>query len=186
MHNRAFHVPYVRSALVIGEAPNPSGVQRRLMPAMIARALCDWKEYLRDPASYAIRLDQLGEAHAARAARLCDGINLLDRCPRPTSWPAKKAKAAARSIILDHVPLVYEDLARPLLIVLAGRRVSNACRAPFGFGQTMPFALHRPETVPGAYVVVLPHPSGKNFWYNAAKNRAQVLKWVRAIGKALL
>lgn len=93
-------------------------------------------------------------------------INLLNKFPgrhkRDDKFPLAKAKAAAEAI-------------RPLLVgrkvVLVGRNVATA----FGLGLEF-FTWGSYPALPAMElfdVAVVPHPSGRNHWYNKPENRQQ-------------
>ncbi len=87
-------------------------------------------------------------------------INLLQNFPgktgRDDKFPMKDAKIAARAI-------------RPLLddrvVILVGRNVANAFELDIEFHQFVPgFDFCRE-------LAVVPHPSGRNHWYNKEENK---------------
>jgi len=95
-------------------------------------------------------------------------INLLHKFPgkhkRDDKFPMRDAKIAARAI---------EPLLADRTVVLVGRNVASA------FGLDLPFHCWSEETAPWARIAVVPHTSGRNFWYNDPRNRIEAeLFWL--------
>jgi len=86
-------------------------------------------------------------------------LNLL----RAREWDMRAARAAASTV-------------RPML---AGRRVvllGTEVRAALGFPITPPMIWHNCDDFDWA---ALPHPSGRNLWYNSSANRAAASAFLR-------
>ncbi len=107
-----------------------------------------------------------------------DRANLLPYFPgrtqaRDDSFPMAPARLAAR---------VMRPLLRGRRVIMVGRRVAEAFRAP-EIEWFEPWELHcgpRHAVLgcPGTAVVhVIPHPSGRNHWYNSELNRARARRF---------
>lgn len=97
--------------------------------------------------------------HFARA-------NLLDRYPGPT-YPVMEAREKAEEVASRLAP-------RPL--ILLGRGVAQAFRFPLGEHMVWHDYLLGSTLVRAA---TLPHPSGRNLFYNHPANRQLVGQWLR-------
>lgn len=104
--------------------------------------------------------------------RTFDRVNVLQdfpgKCKRDDKFPLREARIAASAM-------------RPLLagreVILVGRNVATA----FGFAE-MPFHSVLMESDCDIYVV--PHPSGRNHWYNSETNREEArLFWAEYLAK---
>lgn len=99
-------------------------------------------------------------------------INLLPYFPgkvkRDDKFPMPPARLAATAI-------------KPLLagrtVILVGRNVAEAFEFPAEFHDWVRWPVRRPCIVTKstglAAMAVIPHPSGRNHWYNKAENRAR-------------
>jgi uracil-DNA glycosylase len=71
-----------------------------------------------------------------------------------------------------------EKLARDQhfkVVLLAGRTVADA----FGFAQTEPFFKRLVRR--SVHYYIIPHPSGKNRWWNDSKNRRKFSAWFEGL-----
>lgn len=91
--------------------------------------------------------------------RAFDRANLFPEYPG-TKWPAVDARVAAGAI---------RFLLRKRLAIFVGRRVSAA----FGYGD-LEWCKAQYDTDWQMGVVCIPHPSGRNLWYNDAENSDKV------------
>lgn len=101
--------------------------------------------------------------------------NLLPRWPgkapgNGSAWPVKQARRAARRMEDGGLFAFGHDR----IVVLLGRRVAAA----FGFGGAKWF---KPFIVYGVTVVVTPHPSGANRWWNEPANVRRAGRFWRTI-----
>ena len=102
--------------------------------------------------------------------------NLLDAYPgkldgsKGTLWDPISAKKRADEI-------VGERFGASRYVVLLGRRVATA----FGVGRVD--YMEETAAIRGAAVVVLPHPSGINRWYNDARNVARASAFMKRIAR---
>lgn len=92
--------------------------------------------------------------------------NLLDLYPGPT-FPLGRAREAAEGVAQRLAP-------RPL--ILLGRGVAQAFAFPHSELMRWEDSLLGSTLIRAA---VLPHPSGRNLWYNSPANREQVGVWLR-------
>lgn len=114
-------------------------------------------------------------AELAGIDRLRDGfdvVNLLDRWPGPSGakgslFPLARAREAA---------VLLAPRLRRRHVVLAGRRVAAA----FWLAR-LPYLAW--ETVGGADVAVLPHPSGVCRWWNEPENVAAASAFLRGLAR---
>jgi hypothetical protein len=86
----------------------------------------------------------------------CDAVNLLPPDPQGVPWEAERAEEVA-SVWLDHLR-EYDGC------LLAGARVAAAV----GLRGRMTDLLGRRSSVFGVRVVVIPHPSGLNRFWNSS------------------
>ncbi len=102
--------------------------------------------------------------------RIFERINLLPTFPgqhkRDDKFPiasARLAAAAMRSLLAGRV------------VILVGRNVARAFGHVEEFHQWVDWAVRRPCKIardnPYCRVAVIPHPSGRNHWYNDQANR---------------
>lgn len=92
--------------------------------------------------------------------------NLLDKFPG-SSFPVKKARAAAE-------PLAQRLAPRPL--ILLGQGVAQA----FSFPTEQKFVwVDYQLGVTLIRAALIPHPSGRNLWYNHPVNREKCGAWLR-------
>lgn len=105
--------------------------------------------------------------------RSFDRVNLLQffpgKCKRDDKFPLKDAKIAAAAM---------KPLIRGRQVILVGRNVSQA----FLWGE-LPF--HTWITLmDGTDLSVIPHPSGRNHWYNSEGNREEARTfWAEYLAK---
>lgn len=140
--------------LIVGEAPNRSG-----RGGPIA-GRCGEKL-----ASYAgLSLDEF--------LRTFDRVNVLTKYPGPApsngaAFPSKRARQRATDL--------RRRFFRGRRVVLLGRRAASAfgVKADY-FDQVNVF---------GAEVVVVPHPSGINRWYNKPSNVAKMRRFMRQLAR---
>lgn len=108
--------------------------------------------------------------------RTFDRVNVLQdfpgKCKRDDKFPMRDAIIAARAM-------------RPLLagreVILVGRNVANA----FGYYE-IPFHHWMSDDRSGFMVCCIPHPSGRNLWYNLAENREAAAEfWRRYLAKKM-
>jgi hypothetical protein len=107
------------------------------------------------------RLQSLMGITRGRYLRQFDRVNLLQHFPgkhkRDDKFPMRDAKIAAAAMY----PLL---LGRPVIFV--GRNVAGA------FGFDIPFhEWHALMGVTPTEIAVIPHPSGRNHWYNSPSNQ---------------
>lgn len=107
-------------------------------------------------------LERLTGVHP-RSAFTCR--NVLDRFPGDAGggavFPLREARKAASRIVLRGV------------VLLAGKRVAAA------FGVRARYFA--PVSVGRATVYVIPHPSGRNRWWNSPENRAMAAAFLATI-----
>lgn len=81
-------------------------------------------------------------------------------------WDAREARHAAQDLLPELVGR---------LVVLLGTEVRSALGLPAVVPLSMHESLLRPDASPGTQImlrwVALPHPSGRNLWYNNEDNR---------------
>ncbi len=99
--------------------------------------------------------------------RRVERVNLLPFCPGGR-FPAELAASQAAN--LSH------SLLRSRRLVLLGRRVALAFGVPRSAGREYAEWTRSPL---GPEVAVIPHPSGKNLWYNDSANRRRVERFLR-------
>lgn len=106
-----------------------------------------------------------GRLYALSGLRMVDYLgtferhNLLDRCPKPADLTAERLARAYAGLRPTLVGCPY--------VVLLGREVAEA----FGLAEAELLTWHKVKL---SLVAVLPHPSGRNRWYNTAENVARV------------
>jgi hypothetical protein len=141
---------------LVGEAPGPR-----------TRSDCPFYPY---PASSAAGrlLDCLGWTRGEYMLTFAR-VNLLHDWPGP-SFPVAEARACIPDIVRALAP-------RPMLLM--GRGVAAA----FGLRPDHPLLQLTSMKVAGidATVAIVPHPSGRNLWYNDAVNRAKVRTFISAL-----
>lgn len=149
--------PSHRLALV-GEAPGPSFDR----PGEAAQ----WALYPYPPRSAAGRLkDMLGMGRVEYLETFARA-NLLDAYPGPV-FPLSRARPLA-------APLAQKLAPRPL--VLLGRGVAQAFRFPEQ--EVCRWADYLLEDV-WIRAAMVPHPSGRNLFYNCPHRREKVAAWIR-------
>lgn len=155
--------------LLIGQAPGPN-TDPRLPLFPLPRT------------SGGGRLCQLMGLRNSRYLALTERINLLNRYPGKWQngdvWPLREARIAAESM---------QPLLAGRRVVLVGRNVADAfdIRSPFHQWTTLQVRRRCPVSgCPGlAEVAVVPHPSGRNHWYNAEDRRAEARAfWAATLG----
>ena len=132
-------------AAIIGEAPGPN-------------TRGDFPMYPYPPRSAAGRLKDIIGFTTREYLLSFARANLLDTYPGK-AFPVKLGRQAVDGVI-------ERMRGKPLLLM--GRGVANA----FGAGALE--VLTWCEIEPGVRVAVIPHPSGRNVWYNDEANRAAV------------
>lgn len=118
------------------------------------------------------RLQQMTRLTRGEYLARFDRINLLPYFPgkqkRDDKFPMTPAKLAAR---------VLKPLLAGRTVILVGRNVADAFEFPSEFHDWVDWPVRRPCIVtrcPGlAHVAVIPHPSGRNHWYNKLENQEQ-------------
>lgn len=121
---------------------------------------------------------------AGMAAYVCatHRLNLLPECP-DESWPARQARAQARN-------LLRSGLLQRRRTILCGRRVAEAFfREAFSSDLDYePLTWYRLLATPRvgqpkeecmAHVGYIPHPSGRNRWYNDPDNKRAAEEFLR-------
>lgn len=101
-------------------------------------------------------------------------VNLLQYHPgrwrRDDVFPRREARIAARAVL----PLIQGRN-----VVMLGRNVSQA----FGVPELMPFHKWVDCDHLGVFFSVVPHPSGRNHWYNSPTRREECREfWSRCLG----
>lgn len=113
------------------------------------------------------RLQQMTGLTRGQYLRTFDRMNLLQHFPGSVqngdSFPLSKARPAAQAV---------EQVLGGRRVVLVGRNVATA----FGFRES-PFFEWFDQPIWGYEAVVVPHPSGRNHWYNNEENRALARCW---------
>lgn len=103
---------------------------------------------------------------------MVEAVNLLTEHPgrRPGGkgvlFPAEEARRAARRLL---------PRLRGRLVLAAGRGAAQALGAPAGMG------WFEEAAVGGCLVVLVPHPSGVNLWWNEPANRRLAARCLRAL-----
>lgn len=134
--------------LLIGQAPGPrTNPDTPLWPA--------------PPQSGGGRLFTLTGMTTREYLRTFDRMNLLREFPgrwrRDDRWPRREARIAAQAV---------EPLLKERVVIFVGRNVATA----FDHGQ-LPWFEWTQCGRWGYAGVVIPHPSGRNHWYNREGNR---------------
>lgn len=172
--------------LLVGEAPNLAVESR---PELW---LCPDRSGIRHSANRLLEYSHLGH----QAFHSCfDRTNLLHRAqPRVgcgRAFPLKEARAAADSLVVSAIEKGY------LGIVVLGRRAATAFMwiagtpAPgpdylkWGLASGMPVDSTRLLPLSIA-VVVVPHPSGINQWWNSERNRKLAARFFQRINERCL
>lgn len=142
-------------AALVGEAPGPNGNPETPL----------WPD---PPNSAAGRL--VAMMGLSRRDYLCSFVraNVLDAYPGPV-FPLSEARGRAAALA--------QRLA-PLPLILLGRGVAGAFRFP------TPHLMEWEDYVlDGVWIraAVVPHPSGRNLWYNDPLHRARVGSWLREV-----
>jgi len=142
----------VTRPLIIGEAPNRGGDPRHPIEGRIGRRLA--------------ALSGLSfEAFKDRCAR----VNLLP------AWAGRAGKGSAFSVVVARYRA--QSLRRRFVagrtVILLGHRVARA----FGISAAYFSEVH----VEAARVVVVPHPSGVNRWYNEVRNARKMAAFMRRV-----
>jgi len=137
--------------LVIGEAPNRTGMLNRPIDGRCGSILA-----------------ALGGVDITEFLRLFARANVLDAWPGPgaskgAQFPMVEARRGAERLATKFV--------RGRLVILLGHRTAAA----FGVRDVY-FAKRR---IGAADVVVMPHPSGINRWYNDPTNVARARRFMR-------
>ena len=104
--------------------------------------------------------------------RQFDRMNLLPyfpgKCKRDDKFPMTPAKLAAT---------VIKPLLSGRVVIMVGRNVAQAFQLEADFHDWVDWPVKRHCTVqrePGvARVAIVPHPSGRNHWYNKDENMAE-------------
>lgn len=151
----------MREPLLIGQAPGPN-----TDPALPLHPL--------PKTSTGGRLAELIGMSPVDYHRSFERINLLQDFPgqhkRDDKFPLGKAKIAARAI----VPLLRERV-----VILVGRNVATA----FGLLEE-PFHVWMEDTQWCQAMAIVPHPSGRNHWYNKPDNRLEAQEfWKEAVAR---
>ena len=143
-----------RKPLLVGQAPGPNTDPTRPLypnPSHLSGG----------------RLAEIMGLDPREYLRRFDRINLLYRHPgrwpgkNDDKWPEKLARVAAEAV---------RPLVRDRDVILVGRNVARA----FGLAET-PFHARLPDAT-----VVIPHPAGRNHWYNDPVNRKEAHEfWTR-------
>ena len=142
-------------ALVIGERMNLPEVPgwAEMIPARWVRLSLRLGAF-RDRVSRA-KLASVGVDVAS-----CDSMNLVCPAPQGVGWDAAAARRSAEVLTDQHLP-------RCSAAYLCGLRVARA----FGVrGRIADLAGKTAGEIGGCRLVVLPHPSGLNLWWNDPRN----------------
>lgn len=103
-----------------------------------------------------------------RYLRAFERVNLV------AYWPGRSGSGDAFPAAEARVRTAEIDI-RGRVVVLCGRRVAIA------FGVRSPFL--EPERLRGGLVYVLPHPSGRNRWWNRPENRTAAGALIRRLAE---
>lgn len=125
-------------------------------------------------------------ASARRLAELaaCEPNALRNLFALDNLVPYAKASSVAlgeAAALYTFVPTFYYLLAGHAVLAAFGRRAHAALGAsalPWSASKQPPLAWY--ETVEGVTAAVLPHPSGKNRWYNDKRCKAAASAFLRA------
>lgn len=129
------------------------------------------------------RLQQMMKLTRAQYLKNFERINLLNEYPgthkRDDKFPIREARLAARTL-------------RPLLagrsVVLVGRNVARAFQLDIPFHVWGHLQARRAcvlnKTSGLSRVAVVPHPSGRNHWYNKAENREEAANFWRHLTRS--
>lgn len=144
--------------LLIGQAPGPN-------------TRPDKPLYPYPKTSAGARLQQMTGLERRDYLRTFDRMNLLQFFPgkimNGDAWPISKAKIAAQAV---------QQLLDGRDVIFVGRNVSRA----FGHdAKTLPFFQWEYNPTWHYQFACVPHPSGRNHWYNDPVNRDLALKWWR-------
>lgn len=154
-----------RRILLIGQAPGPN-----TDPALPL--------YPYSRTSTGGKLQELMDLSRLQYLDLFDRINLLNKFPgrqaRDDRFPMREAKIAASAI----KPLLHSRT-----VVLVGRNVANAFELEADFHDWMEWPLNEGGV---CLVAVVPHPSGRNHWYNQKKNKQAARRFWRTTIKNLV
>lgn len=145
------------SPLLIGQAPGPN-TDPELPLYPIPRT------------SAGGRLRELTGLTRGEYLRYFDRINLLPYFPgrvgHDDSFPMTPAKLAAR---------VIRPLLTGRIVILVGRKVADAFKIDLPFHEWAELRTQRPNILTRcrgtARFAIVPHPSGRNHWYNRDDNR---------------
>lgn len=99
--------------------------------------------------------------------------NVLDYWPGTDGKGAVFPRAEARAAVENVLARIVRQRRT---VILLGKRVAYA----FGYGGLGYFDRAR---IGHATIVVVPHPSGVNRWWNQAKNRARMRRFMRRIAE---
>lgn len=153
-----------RRVLLIGQAPGPN--TDPTLPL-----------YPTSRASTGGRLLELMGIDREEYVHHFDRVNLLNKFPgrnkRDDKFPMAHAKIAASAV-------------KPLLhgrsVVMIGRNVAEAFQLEVDFHEWMELPLNEGGL---CQVAVVPHPSGRNHWYNVEANRKVARKFWRGLIKSM-
>ncbi len=183
-----------RSYVIVGEAPAKDLLKRHLDVALACKAV------RRRPV--AGTLAWLDEEHPQLLQYILRSyhVNLLNRWPGPegkgSEFPLEEAREYAaqfvRAIATPSVLSVEGELycyfdgkkfPPPSLVMLAGRRVARAFRLPAARKREYFETIEECEVLAGYPVVVVPHPSGLNHWWNDPVNRRLAKGFLYSLGE---
>lgn len=147
--------------LLIGQAPGPNTLPSHpLFPA--------------PSTSTGARLQRMMGLSRSEYLRQFDRMNLLRAYPgawaNGDKFPLTAARVAAQAI---------EPLLRDRVVVLVGRNVAEA----FGHGH-LDFFVWEEAPAWGYHFATIPHPSGRNHWYNRPENLARAKEFWEAHSSA--
>jgi uracil-DNA glycosylase len=139
--------------LFVGEAPSPSTDGRPGAAPLVGET--------------GRRLAEWSGLSPAEFHRRTECVNLFDRLPR--RWSARAARARATDVEFWHLIAPYQRT-----VVLLGRKVADA----FAVESPDPFSCTERRA---ARLVVMPHPSGRNLFWNDRRHVWAAMALLREI-----
>lgn len=140
-------------ALIVGEAPNRTGDPKRAIDGRCGARLAEFAGI------------PIGEFR-----KLFARVNLLDAWPGPS---VSKGSAFPMAVAREEAARLSRRFVRERFVILLGHRVAAAFSL---YGDY--FQVYR---LGWSDVVVVPHPSGVNRWFNDESNVVYMRQWFKRI-----